>query len=230
MCRLQLYSMHTHDTLLHLAHALDSFPPLHMNATSKHVQFSLLAGLLAVFGLTVAFAGAQDTGTLPKSVLPFIRTEPNVVSEAGNPFSGAKFDIQSYMSHPCFQIVGSEAALCRDQYGITTPLQQYIQDGSLLGYLASRGLLVNNNVVNTMQQSTSSESTSASTQSFVPAADLTWQQQVENFERERAQRNMMLWAICQMKNSDYSDAAFCFQRNIRLTRRFSAPMDPSSIQ
>ncbi len=113
--------------------------PLCMHIASKHLQSSIVAGLITVCGLTIGFAGAEGT-TLPSFALSFVQTSPNAITDGA--FAGAKFDIGGYVSHPCYVIAGVETKVCEDQYGLTQSLKTYLDDGSLLGYLRANGLAI----------------------------------------------------------------------------------------
>jgi hypothetical protein len=188
-----------------------------MMSASKHAQLAILSGLSIVSGLTIALVGAQNVDPLPAYALSFITTEPNVITDTGNPFAGAKFDIQSYVSSPCYDIVGNEQAMCASQYGITTPLKQYVIDGSLLQYLNNNGLLA--------------KAAIAADQPSSPSEVITPNQNPNDaYDMEHRARNEHLWSVCKSKYADYSDAAFCFQRNIKLARRFGMAIDDSQIK
>lgn len=217
-----------------------SFPSLHMKMTAKHVQYSLLAGLTTVFGLTVAFANA-DTPAVPALAQTFVMTSPNTVTEG--PFAGAKFDIIAYMSHPCYEISGTEVDSCAYSYNVTEPLKTFVDNGTLLAWVTANGLMPADTVsanVSSMSTDTASGSMMGSTSS-VQAADqsssVSSQTAVLNstvdseadFDNLRAARSTKLWNLCITKYSQES-AAMCYQNNIRLLMRLTIALDTTTIQ
>ncbi len=213
-----------------------------MRITSKHLQYSIIAGLITVSGLTIGFAGAEDF-TLPTFALSFIQTSPNTVTDG--PFAGAKFDIGGYLNNPCYQIAGTEAQTCEDQFGLTESLKTYIDNGSLLAYLQANGLATGNyatisssessaSSVSNAASSVSSESTTATSESSSvtstpePAATSVLNDSIKteaDFDLLRQNRSNAVWFYCSEHNDTRYEITACFQRNMKLIMRLNSAIE-----
>lgn len=210
-----------------------------MNMSSKHLQFSLLTGLVAVFGLTISFANAD--GMLPSVTQSFVQIQQNSITEG--PFAGAKFDIVGFMSHPCYEMIGTEVQSCEYSYGIKQPLKSYVEDGSLLAWLGQSALLPN------VAMSTSSVSSAASSASSVasegtmeptvtmtaaPKATTTiLNSDIDTYEEMddlRTARSNKLWNICVRRDGGRDLAAICYQDNIRLLMRLDIELTEDTVR
>ena len=219
-----------------------SFSPISMNIASKHLQYSVVAGLIAVCGLTIGFAGAEDS-TLPSFALSFIQDTPNIVQDG--PFAGAKFEIGGSMSHPCYEIAGMEAKICEDQFGLTQSLKTYIDNGSLLAYLQSKGLTVGSKaVMSSSSTSSSSSSVSSAMSSSSAMSEVSSSSEMSNssepivthvlndtikteadFEQLRQNRSDELWSMCGKEFRTRYAVAACFQRNMNLLLRYDTMIE-----
>ena len=217
-----------------------SFSPISINIASKHLQYGIVTGLITVCGLTIGFAGAEDS-MLPPFALSFIQTTANTVQDG--PFAGAKFDIGGYMSHPCYDIAGVEAKTCKDQFGLTEPLKTYIENGSLLSYLQANGLALGGmpvmsssssmtSVSSAMSSSSSmmsetSSSSSAMSEATAPVTtilnDAVHTQ--ADFDQLRQNRSHDLWTVCDNAYEGRYNKAACYQQNISLLMRYDTPID-----
>jgi hypothetical protein len=219
------------------------FPLLSMDKTSKHLQYSVMAGLVTVFGLTIGFAGAA-TSTLPGAVQSFIMTSQNDVADGA--FAGAKFDIAGLMSHPCYTITGTEVQSCQDEYGITEPLKTFLENGMILSYVTSRGLLPGQKVVAQPADTTvnvtvdtaptptavTEPTTSTVTMTLAPGVT-TLNASVDteaDFAALRLARSNKLWNICLRKDATREMASSCYQDNVRLLMRLNIDINEDTVQ
>ncbi len=196
-----------------------------MSIASKHLQFSLLAGLVTIFGLTVGFSHAEDTNALPNIAYTFVMTEPNGITDDSNVFAGAKFDIQGFTNHPCYQIAGIEAKICNDQYGLTAPLKTYVNNGMLYSYLNQKGLLAKVDVNSVLVGGAGIEPVEI----FLPPVPVSTAKQ-DDVSTLRSDHNDKLWAICIRKTPARAEATACYQRNIRLTLRYRAELHEEDVR
>lgn len=213
-----------------------------MNKTSKHLQYSVLTGLVAVFGLTVGFAGAS-TSTLPGAVHSFIMSSPNDVLDG--PFAGAKFDIAGLMNHPCYVITGTETETCADM-GITESLKDFVENGMVLSFASSRGLLQgqtaiaqapDTTVVTTTEYTPTPAAATEPTQKTVTMtlapgvttlnADVDTE---ADFAALRLARSNKLWNICIRRDASRRMASLCFQQNMHLLSRLDAEITEDIVQ
>ncbi len=208
-----------------------------MNTSSKHVQFSVLAGLVTVFGLTVGFAGAESA-SLPSIASSFVLSTSNGITSGA--FADAKFDIAGYMSHPCYQISGTEVESCNYNYGITEPLKTYIDNGMLLSWLGSNNLLAAATPTPVVEEAVTTVETS--TVSTEPAATVTMTMEPDvttlnsaitteaDFATLRLARSNKLWNICIRNDASREMASSCYQQNIRLLMRLDTEINESTVQ
>lgn len=222
--------------------------PLCMHIASKHLQYSIVAGLIAVCGLTISFAGAEEA-TLPSFALSFVQTSPNAVADGV--FAGAKFDIEGYLSHPCYVIAGVETKACKDQYGLTESLKTHIENGSMLAYLRAHGLANGSGVAASSVSSASSMSSASSVSSeasdvsdttpvkneteskiakpvMQPAVTRILNDSIkteEDFDALRQNRSNAIWNHCSMQFNTRYEMTACFQRNMKLMMRLDTPIE-----
>jgi hypothetical protein len=209
-----------------------------MNTRSKHVQFSLLTGLILMTGLTISFANADSTD-LPSALRTFVMTNPN--DSTNGAFAGAKFDIAGFMSHPCYEMTGTEVQMCADQYGITEPLKTYVENGELLSWLTQNGLMPTDPFASFMSSvSTASSASSASSSDMSAVSSTSSAMSVastrttvlnsavdteQDFNALRAARAAKLWTICMRKYGTRNDTALCYQNNIHLLMRLDVELE-----
>lgn len=231
-----------------------------MNISSKHAQFSVLAGLVTVFGLTIGFAGAEGA-SLPAIASSFVLTTSNGITDGA--FADAKFDIAGYMSHPCFQISGTEVDNCAYQYGITEPLKTYLDNGMLLSWVNASGLMaagtpmittVTGSIVTaTGSTMTTAATTTGSTVTTTTATGaittgtepmgtktMTMEPEVtvltdtttseEDFSQLLLARSNKLWNICIREDASREMASLCYQQNIRLLMRLDTDLNEDTVQ
>ncbi len=179
----------------------------------------LLAGLTAT-----TWAAAQTTLDLDyhtQSVIAsFVRTEPNGINEAGNPFSGAKFDFSGFITHPCYVIVNEEHQYCAEMFGITSDLRKLTQNGVLLNYLRERNLLP----FVVQQQEAASSSVDNRAWEATPSAE-----QPVTLDTLYRNRMSQLWDVCNSLFAGPREARTCYQRNIRLVIRIDNPVTQSNV-
>jgi hypothetical protein len=218
-----------------------------MHIASKHLQSSIVAGLITVCGLTIGFAGAEGN-TLPSFALSFVQTSPNAITDGA--FAGAKFDIGGYVSHPCYVIAGVETKVCEDQYGLTQSLKTYLDDGSLLGYLRANGLAIgavatsSQSSVSSMSSASSVSSAASSTSETAPAMNESSSEAAnpamlpavtrilndsikteDDFDALRQNRSNAIWNHCRMQFNTRYEMTACFQRNMKLMMRLDTPIE-----
>lgn len=202
---------------------------------SKHLSFSLVTGLLVLGGLTVGFASAETESPLPTYAHMFVLPFANNITEGE--FAGAKFDISAFMNHPCFQIAGTEADMCKTQFGVTTSLKSFLDDGSLIAYLRTQGIVAGgvtssassssmSSTGSTMSSSSSSSSMMSSSSSSVESSSSSSNNvQTIDVIAVRQQRSDLLWSICsEMEKNDRAATADCYQRNMSLLQRLNVPL------
>ncbi len=214
------------------------FPLLVMNKSTKHLQYSVLAGLTTIFGLTIGFAGAA--GSVPSVAMDFAMLSPNGITEG--PFAEAKFDIVGYMSHPCYEIAGTEVQSCDYSYGLTQPLKTYVENGSLLAWLGSAGLLPKATVAAVVAPVVTEEATTTATDvpmeptvtmtaapvdETVLNADIDTDEEMFNL---RTARSNKLWNICIREKGGRDFAAICYQDNIRLLMRLDIELSEDTVR
>lgn len=201
-----------------------------MHIASKHLHSSLLTGLLVLGGLTVSFAAAQTESPVSSYVHSFVLPFPNSITEGQ--FAGAKFDIGAFMNHPCFTIAGTEAQSCKEQFGISASLKTYLDDGSLLSYLGTHGLLATGMNVSSSSESSissaSSESSASSASSVSSASSLSSSSvsSATDIDTILQERSDMLWDIClEMSKGNRAETTDCYQRNMKLFQRYNVPLE-----
>ena len=177
----------------------------------KQLQAAVLTGLFTLSGLTVALTVAAQPDRTRDVVDSFILSEQNDVTDPSTPFAGAHFNLRGFMSHPCFVITNAEEELCHDTYGIGQDLKHLMDDGELLALLRDRGLLA------------------AGPATLLPtvAAQTATTSEPVNLGQMVNARRQALWGVCLMKF--HARAGMCFQRNIRLLRRYDSPINETSV-
>lgn len=212
-----------------------------MNRSSQHLQSSILTGFLAVFGLTIGFANAD--GMLPSIAQSYVQMTQNSITEG--PFAGAKFDIVGFMSHPCYEITGTETQSCDYTYGIKEPLSTYVQNGTLLAWLGDSALLPvrATSIENAASPEVSSATSVTATGSAIePTVTMTAAPQgtttimdnsidtYEEMDDLRTARSNKLWNICIRRDGGRDLAAICYQENIRLLMRLNVELTEDTVR
>ena len=191
----------------------------------SHLHASALTCLLIAAGASVAmtFASSQGDSTRMNRFLDtFILTVPNDIRDAGNPLAGTRFDLTSFTTHPCYQIIGSEAKLCERQYGITQDLKDLLENGTVIGYMRQKGLVAETSPNTTPNMS--SPTTVSSTYTGHMMTDGTIILSDTEYKNLISLRGKQLWVACGKKFKDSKNLSRCYQRNIRLISRFSTPL------
>ena len=109
-------------------------------------------------------------------------------------------------------------------------MKTFVDNGMLLAYLQSRGLLaedVSVSLIPTVSSSSSSNSNFSSTSSLATAStvlnnDVHSEEDMTNI---RTARSNAVWMECKDKNATMAEAAQCFQRNMHLIRRLQVTLE-----
>lgn len=192
---------------------------------------------MALFGVTVGFANANDT--LTTVARPFVLMNGNGITEG--PFADAKFDIVGYMSHPCFDITGTEVQSCAYNYGISEPLRTSLENGTLLSWAESMNLLPRSEKTTTTAPATTTPATTGQSASMQPTITMTaapeettvMRHEIDTTEELNAlhiARSNKLWNICLRNETTREAASLCYQRNIRLLMRLSIEISEDTVR
>lgn len=208
-----------------------------MNIFQKHTQAGLLAGLTALFGVTVAFTSAYAGEVVQSSSVlsQFILNNANDVTDSANPFAGAWFDMRSLYSHPCYEIVGIETQMCHDRFGIDRELKSYVMSGELTRFLQARNLFDREKTIVLPQPVQNTETINQNVQTdftryLGPTVREKNEEQIRaeeaaRYNAIRADRSHILWEICSDKSDKQAEISACYQRNIRLVRRMNVVIE-----
>jgi hypothetical protein len=190
----------------------------------KQMQAGILAGCMALCGISVMVAAAQEQAVVQNTgvLQAFVLGNQNDVTDPLNPFAGAWFDIRSFMSHPCYEINGTEAQMCRDSYGITTPLKTYMDNGQLMAFVSAHKLFDSEKTIVLASPSDGVTLTSAPME--VSNEQIHAQENADMYQK-REDRGNQLWEMCGKMFKDQGEMAGCYQRNIRLIDRFTVDME-----
>lgn len=201
----------------------------------KHI--GAIGFIAVVTAVTAAgFVGAADTtpvldASTQMIVDSYVLPEANDITETGNVFSGARFNISSFVNHPCYVITGEEFALCSNTYGVTRDLKRIVDNGQLATYLQSKGLLATGAMTSSSSSasSVSSSSSSASVSSSGSSVSSSSSSSSENpFFSDIQKRARDLWALCS-KEFPNGGARNCYQRNISLINRVGRNVTKENI-
>ena len=195
-------------------------PPFPMQTLRRHMNAATVTGCVLALGASIAIAAAASNGRghLYAFLHTFDLAAPNEIRDARNPFAGANFDIASLMAHPCYEIVGIEAQMCTDNYGLEKSLHAYVDDGTIMKYAKDQKLIV----------SASGPSAQPTTQPVVtlqPIAEPTVEFTQALNQKTITERSHMLWNACRGIAGSMKDATSCYQRNVRLLSRFDVSIE-----
>lgn len=182
----------------------------------KHLRAGTVTGTIVALGATVAIAlaaGAEDNYFATRLLQAFVLGAPNDLKDLNSPLSGAHFDIAAYKAHPCYDIVGNEREMCEEQYGLRESMRSLLERGVVTSYLKQRGLLTVN--IEPAQNIVLSQTSRPTTGTFTYSPH----------QQMMTERGKRLWSVCRNRAGSWSDAQYCYARNVRLLSRFNVVVE-----
>ncbi len=183
---------------------------------------------LALVGLPLL---AQSSSTIPTTaygdyiVHRFQKTGAQTANSFDNRFVETNaFDFAQYFSHTCFRPTEYDRAGCEREFGPYWNLYETLASGQLKEILARYSYLNGADQAVTPKPVTKVSEPKADTTAWTPATP----NDTSLMQKQRDARAKVLWATCQKRSSERTEAGRCYRRNIRLLDPESSKLDVES--
>ena len=181
-----------------------------MPTFKNHTNAALATCSLVLLGATIAGALAATTGNARAD-----RLLDSFITGGSN----STFDLAAFIAHPCYPIVGIEAQMCKESYGLTESLKNMLESGQVAEDLRQRGINASSLPQASVEPSSSTSSSMSVFSSSSSSSPGTGRGSTEvSQQRSLSDRSRELWAICKQWFRGPALSS-CFQRNARLLSR-----------
>ncbi|HRH93978.1 MAG TPA: hypothetical protein PKV72_05620 [Candidatus Peribacteria bacterium] len=197
---------------------------------SSALQFAAACVLtsLAVIGLPLF---AENSTSVPSTaygdyiVRRFQKTGAETAQSFDNRYVETNaFDFAAYFSHTCFRPTEYDMAACEREFGPYANLKDTLTSGQLGGILTRYKYLSGAEKAVTPEPVTKTNEPKPS----VYVAPQQTNIEASAIQKERDVRAKQIWAVCQKRSSDRSEAGRCYRRNVRLLSQESWTLDVES--
>lgn len=187
-----------------------------MRTLPSHFHTAALTACAIALGATIAAVSAASLSDLRVTSLlqSFILGGPE-----------PSFDLQAFVSHPCFTIAGNEAKTCAQDFGISESLQSMLNNGTVGAYLRQQGITdsrVPGAAAPSPAASTSTSSTSVPAPEPTPAPKAY--QETGSIQMAVTERATIIWKTCKERYRG-GDVFLCHARNVKLLNRLDVPVE-----